>query len=426
MQNSDGNGQFDACQDPDQMSHARQIPAAVLVFATSILLIVLQAASVAAEPVRTGRAAEAGLSQKKLDAALADYRKVVDSDKLRGAVLLVARRGIVALHEPLGWRNKAAGQPMRTDTIFRMASNTKAAIATGVLQLVESGTVALDDPIGRHLPAFDNARCSKITVRHLLSHTSGLRIKSLFLPPLRKKSPQYPLAPNLQLEVDRFADVGPEVGPGTSYSYNNPGYNTLAALIEVKSGQPVDEYLARHVYRPLGMIDTSHRPPKDRLSRMAVVYERIKPKPTDSKGTDPTPGWRVRFDQSGKMRVPFVRGSGGLVSTSSDFLRFCQMFLGKGRLGEIRVLKPGSVAEATRPQTASVYPEQERGKRNSFYGLGWVVRRTGVYGHGGSEGTYAFVDPRHELVVLVFTQSPGGTNPRDAFFDAVVAAVIDE
>ena len=94
--------------------------------------------------------------------------------------------------------------------------------------------------------------------------------------------------------------------------------------------------------------------------------------------------------------------------------------------GEARVLKPGSVAEATRPQTESVYPEQERGKRNSFYGLGWVVRRTGVYGHGGSEGTYAFVDPRHELVVLVFTQSPGGTNPRDAFFDAVVAAVIDE
>ena len=316
---------------------------------------------------------------------------------------------------------------MRTDTLFRMASNTKAAIAVGVLQLVETGKLALDDPIGKHLLAFDNTKCRKMTIRQLLSHTSGLRIKSLFLSPLRKRSRQYPQAPNLQLEVDRFADVGPAVEPGTSYSYNNPGYNTLAALIEVKSGKSVDGYLARNVYRPLGMSDTSHRPPKGQLGRMAVVYERVKPKPEtgDGKKTGRPPQWKIRLDQSGKMRVPFVRGSGGLVSTSSDFFRFCQMFLGKGRLGQARVLKPESVAEATRVQTAAVYSSEERKQRTRFYGLGWSVRRTGVYGHGGSEGTYAYVDPRHELVVLVFTQSPGGKNPRDAFFDAVVAAIID-
>ena len=107
--------------------------------------------------------------------------------------------GIVVLHEPLGWSNKEAGQPMRTNTLFRMASNTKAAIATGVLQLVERGEVALDDPIGKHLRAFDNSKCQKMTIRHLLSHTSGLRIKTLFLSPLRMKSRQYPRAPNLQL-----------------------------------------------------------------------------------------------------------------------------------------------------------------------------------------------------------------------------------
>ncbi len=381
----------------------------------------------ASDPVQPGRSPAAGFSPEKLAAAVADYRRAVDDDEIRGAVLLVARRGIVVLHEPLGWRNKEAGQPMRTDTLFRMASNTKAAIATGVLQLVERGEVALDDPIGKHLPAFDNSKCQKITVRHLLSHTSGLRIKTLFLSPLRMKSRQYPRAPNLQLEVDRFADVGPAVEPGTSYSYNNPGYNTLAALIEVKSRQPVEEYLERHVYRPLRMKDTSHRPPKKKLDRMAVVYERIKSTAgTATKKTDdPPPRWRIRFDQSGKMRVPFVRGSGGLVSTSSDYLKFCQMFLGRGTLGKAEVLKPASVAEATRPQTASLYSPEERKKQNRFYGLGWTVRPNGVFGHGGSEGTYAYVDPRHQLVVLVFTQSPGGRNPRDKFFDAVVNAITD-
>ena len=89
----------------------------------------------ASDPVQSGRSPAAGFSPEKLAAAVADYRRAVDDDEIRGAVLLVDRRGIVVLHEPLGWRNKEAGQPMRTDTLFRMASNTKAAIATGVLQL---------------------------------------------------------------------------------------------------------------------------------------------------------------------------------------------------------------------------------------------------------------------------------------------------
>ncbi len=366
-----------------------------------------------------------GISADKLNDALASYRQVVDSDEIRGAVLLVARRGQVVLHQPLGWANLETKQPMATDTLFRMASNTKAVVATGVMQLAERGLLELDDPIGKHLPAFDNQRCRKMTIRQLLTHTSGLRIKSLFLSPLRRKSKQYPRAPNLQIEVDRFADVGPAVESGTSFSYNNPGYNTLAALIEVKSGRPVEDFLKRHVYRPLGMRDTTHRPPRKQLDRMAVVYERIK---SGDAGGASKPGaarWKVRFDQSGKMRVPFVRGSGGLVSTSSDYLKFCQVFLRMGRAGDKRILRPESVALMTRPQTRSLYSDKQLQARTRFYGLGWVVRDSGVFGHGGSEGTYVYIDPRNDLVVLVLTQSPGGKNPRDEFFEAVVAAIED-
>ncbi len=382
----------------------------------------------AADGLRIGRPADVGLSADRLETALADYRKAVDADEVRGAVLLVACRGTIVLHEALGWRNVARRQPMRTDTLIRMASNTKAVVATGVLQLAEAGRLSLDEAIGDHLPAFANAKCRKLTIRGLLSHTSGLRIKTLFLAPLRARSAQYPLAPNLRLEVDRYADIGPAVSPGTSYSYNNPGFNTLGALLETRSGQSLEDYLAANVYRPLGMHDTSHRPPRDQLKRMAVVYERVKPGADGTgqpgKPGDKGPGWRIRFDQSGRMKVPFVRGSGGLVSTTADFARFCQMFLNRGRLGTARVLSAESVREATRPQTEHVYTSEELRTRDRFYGLGWSVRRSGVFGHGGSEGTYAFVDPRHELIVLVFTQSPGGKNPREAFFAAVVAAAV--
>ncbi len=386
----------------------------------AVLCLAFVATATAADGLKIGRPGDVGLSAERLKAALADYRKAVDADQVRGVVLLVACRGTIVLHEALGWSNVARRQPMRTDTLIRMASNTKAVVSTGVLQLAEAGRLSLDDPIGDHLPAFANAKCRKVTIRGLLSHTSGLRIKTLFLSPLRTRSAQYPLAPNLKLEVDRYADIGPAVPPGTSYSYNNPGFNTLGALVETISGQALEDYLAANVYRPLGMHDTSHRPPREQLQRMAVVYERVKPAADESK----QPGWRIRFDQAGKMKVPFVRGSGGLVSTTADFAKFCQMFLNRGRLGSSRVLSAESVREATRPQTEHVYTPEELKTRDRFYGLGWSVGRNGVFGHGGSEGTYAFVDPRHELIVLVFTQSPGGKNPRQAFFDAVVAAAV--
>lgn len=382
-----------------------------------LLLVGWTTALSAADGLGSGRPADVGLSEQKLRAAVTAYRRAIDEDQVRSVILMVARKGKVVLHEAHGWRNVEKKQPMETDTLIRMASNTKAFVATAILKLVEQGRLKLDDPIGKHLPAFDNTKCREMTVRRLLSHTSGLRIKPLFLEPMRKKSAQYPLAPNLQLEVDRFADVGPAVKPGTSYSYSNPGFNTLAALVEVLSGQPLEVYLTRTVYRPLGMKQTSHRPPRDQPDRLAVVYGRVKqPKPGES-------NWKVRFDQSGKMRVPFVRGSGGIVSTSTDYARFCQMFLNGGLLGKTRVLATESVREATRPQTLEVYSTQEREKRTRFYGLGWTVYSSGVYGHSGSEGTMAWVDPRHELIVLVFTQSPGGRNPRTAFFNAVVAAV---
>ncbi len=115
--------------------------------------------------------------------------------------------------------------------------------------LREDGKFSLDDEIGRHLPTFNNEKCQGMTIRRLLNHTSGLRIPGLFLEPLMKKSPQHPDAPNLQLEINRFAEVGPEEKPGGLYSYSSAGYNALGALIEVCSKQPPEMFPTERIYR---------------------------------------------------------------------------------------------------------------------------------------------------------------------------------
>jgi CubicO group peptidase (beta-lactamase class C family) len=340
--------------------------------------------------------AEAGLSGPKLREGVRLYEEAVARDDIRGAVLLVARRGRIALHEAVGMRDKEAGLPLDRDAVFRMASNTKPVVAAAVLMLEEEGRLRLDDPVGRHLPAFDNEKCRAMTVAHLLTHTSGLRIKTLFLEPLLKET-------GLRVEVDRFAAVGPEEKPGATFSYNNPGFNVLGALIEACSGRTLEAFLTERIYRPLEMADSSNHPVPERIPRMSVIYRREKE------------AWTVAFRPESPEKVPFVRASGGMFSTARDYARFCQMFLDGGVAGGKRLLSEASVRAATAPQTRSIYTADELRTRASFYGYGWSVSADGIFSHGGSEGTFAWVDPGRKIVGLVLTQSPGGKNPVDAF-----------
>jgi CubicO group peptidase (beta-lactamase class C family) len=192
---------------------------------------------VANDVLHVGKPADAGMSAEMLQQGLKLFEDAVEKDDIRGAVLLVARNGKIVFHEAVGWRNKETQLPMQPDSLFRMASNTKAFVATAVMMLSEEGKLSPDDLLYKHLSAFDNEKFNEIKIRHLLSHTSGLRIKTLFLEPLMKKSSEFPDAPTLQLEVNLFAGVGPKFPPGTTYSYNNPGYNTLGAVVEVESGK---------------------------------------------------------------------------------------------------------------------------------------------------------------------------------------------
>jgi CubicO group peptidase (beta-lactamase class C family) len=382
---------------------------------TLALLLVFCATPAAAQhdvTLRSGSPADAGMDPAPLRNGLAMFERAVEAGDLVGAVLFVARNGVIVMHEAVGWRDRARNLPMEKSTMFRMASNTKPVVATGLAILVERDSIGWDDPVYRWLPAWDNWRSGFVQVKHLASHTSGLRIPTLFLSPLMKSDDEHPDAPNLRLEAARFGEVGAAVLPGTSYSYSNPGYNTIGALIELRSGKPIDVFLRDELYSPLGMADTHHMETRaalgDRLDRMAVIYY-------ERRNGDWTPGW-----SPGDPPIsPFVRASGGLISTAADYAVFLQMILNGGFYDGRRYLAPESIRAMTTPRTENLGSKA----RPAWYGYGWRIEEDGSFGHTGSDGTYAWIDPANGIIGLVLTQTPRGENPRDAFVELVRQSV---
>ncbi len=356
--------------------------------------------------VRAGLPQEVAMSSEQLDEAWQLFEEAVQRDELRGAVVLVARRGTIVLHRAVGWRNREESLPMERETLFKMASNTKPVVATAIMQLAEQGKLALDDEVRKYVPAWDNQRSRHIKIRHLLNHTSGLRIPGIFLKPLIPRSDDNPAGPSLRAEVERFGQIGAEEEPGTTYSYNNPGFNTLGHLVEVTSKMPLAEYLRKQIYVPLGMSDSWNYEAHAPQQRMARVYRRRED------------AWEIAWSPGDGPDWPFVRASGGMISSAKDYAIFCQMYLNGGTYAGRRILSRASVADATANHTRSIQSQQQ----DRFYGLGWSVDADGAFGHGGSDGTHAWVDPHRQLIVLTFTQSPGGEIPREAFRQKVVAA----
>ncbi len=353
-----------------------------------------------------GPASSVGMDQAALDQSVSLFREAAARDEIRGAVLIVARRGTIVMHEAIGWRHVAYRLPMEKDTLFRMASNTKPVIATAVMLLEQDGKLSVADTAGAHLPVLNTYRWREVTVAHLLSHSSGLRIGPIFLPFDDEKDKRE--TPTLQSAVAKFGPMGPEFPPGTTYSYNNAGYNTVGAIIERASGMPLEDFLRTRIYQPLGMGDTLNHEDDTKLARMATVY-------AGRKGDDGKIAWTQRFTPGDPPDFPVIRASGGMISTAMDYAKFLQMYLNGGEYGGARVLTAASIAKAT---TSYIDAGKDGG-----YGYGWMISPDGAYAHSGSDGTYAWVDPKRELFGLVFTQSPGGPNPRLKFREIVTGAV---
>ena len=343
-----------------------------------------------------GDAKSVGVHEDSLIDAVSIIRDAVDADEMPGAVILVARRGKIILHQAFGYSDIERQKPLQTDTLFRMASNSKAVTAAGILILADEGVVDLDAPIGTYLPAFANPQWKPVTVRHLLTHTSGSPIDRLFLTPLLPTNKaKYPN--RLIAEVNRFSESPLVEPPGNKYSYNNAGYNILAGLIENLTGS-YKEHLRTRIYLPLGMSDSCNHESDADNNRMSTVFVR------QENGT-----WKAGWKPHDGPDWPFPRGSGGMVSSAGDYAKFYQMLLNGGIYNGNRILSKIAVDEMTTPQS-------ERIPAAKNYGLGLKVsEKNGLFSHTGSDGTFVFGDPANQLIGMLLTQTNRTTRPRENF-----------
>ncbi|MFQ5821867.1 MAG: serine hydrolase domain-containing protein [Candidatus Heimdallarchaeota archaeon] len=380
--------------------------------------------------IEYGTPQEVRMSMKQLEKAVEIYKRAVEENKVTGIQLLVARHGKVVVHEAFGYRDLEHRIPMEKNTLIRMASNTKTIVATGVLILAEDGLIDLEDPVSNYLPGFEHGLSSRIQIKHLLSHTPGFEYTyHNFIGEVTLSSQEFLDAPSLRVEAIKIGRAGPMTEPGTMFLYNNFGYTTLGGLIEEVSGQKVDEFLQQRIYAPLGMTETSHLLYGIDSTRVSINYLKIKDK------------WEVLPPEA----PPFVRSTGGLVTTVWDFAKFCQMFLNGGSYGRKRILSQKMVKTATSPLVQAQYqygpPDRmrslgmgsgwylERDNRDlgidMAYGYGWVISKDGSYNHAGFRGTFAYVNPNKNLIILIFAQSREGGNPGQEFIKSVEAAVIE-
>jgi CubicO group peptidase (beta-lactamase class C family) len=343
-------------------------------------------------------------------AALQPY---VDSHALAGAVLLWADKDRVLGLETVGYADVPKAVPMRADALFWIASMSKPLTATALMMLVDEGKVKLSDPVEKYLPEFrgqwlaieqdaDHQLLRKparpITVEDVLSHTSGLP----FMSRVEQKIDTYPLA----TAVLTYALSPLKFQPGSKYDYSNAGINTAGRIIEVVSGLPYQEFLARRLFRPLGMKDTTLWPSPGQLQRLVRSY---KPN-ANGDGLEEIPISQLTYPLDRRSRGPSP--AGGFFSTAQDLSLFCRMLLNGGVYGGRRYVSEAAVKEMTSNHTGEML-----GKDGNGYGLGFGVggrphggaglEHTGTFGHGGAYSTDMQIDAQHQLITIYLVQHAG-------------------
>ncbi len=383
---------------------------------------------------------QVGLSAARLARVGTWMKSWVDAGKLPGMTVVVMRRGHLAYAETYGKADVERNKPMRPDTIARIYSMTKPLTSTAIMMLYEEGRFQLDDPISRFIPGFANPRVyaggsrgkidtvpaeREITFRDLLTHTSGLTYGFMESNPVdalyrAKDGVDFQTAQtSLKQVVEKLATFPLIAQPGKAWNYS-VSTDVLGYLVEVISGQPFEKFLVEKVIKPLGMTDTDFHVPNEKHERFAANYQ-------------PSPDGKLALiDDPAKSRYLAPRsvnsGGGGLVSTASDYLRFCKLMLNKGELDGVRLLGrktvelmtsnhlPGDMADMGMP----------RFSESPYYGIGFglgfsvminpakaqILGTAGEYAWGGAASTAFWCDPAEDMAVVLLTQlMPSSTYP---------------
>ena len=411
-------------------------------FGVAALFFLAATASGRAEPVLPVAAApeDVGLSSAQLARIEAMTQKYVDSGLVPGAVMLVARRGKVAWTRTMGFRDRAAKEAMRPDSIFRIYSMTKPIVSVAAMMLVEEGKMQVSDPVSKYLPEIGRMKVGveeseggkptlrltdparEMTVQDLLRHTSGLiygtRGKSLVNAAYIEAKIGSREVSNEEL-VTKLSNLPLRFSPGDRWEYG-VSTDVLWRVIEVVSGKTLGEFLNERVLTPLGMADTGFFVPPDKLNRAAQPWQ-----------VPEAPPMTPRFDVAQKPR--FESGGGGLTSTIDDYLRFAIMLADGGEFAGKRLLGNKTLEFMTADHTGS-RPGRPPGLG---FGLGFEVRTSvgdsalpgslGEYGWAGNAGTLFWIDPKEQLIAIYMVQVDDGVRVmlRNQFRTMVQSAIIN-
>ena len=371
---------------------------------------------------------EVGMSASKIKEAENLFLNAVEENKVLGYQILVARKGKVVLHKAGGIRDLKNNLPMHKNTLINVASNTKSLVAISILKLADEGKLSLDDYVSKYLNGFDSLFSSEITIKQLLLHKGGFMSFAIFQGEIIQNSLEEPEAPSLIVEARKIGKVGPEVKPGTKYRYSNLGYNVLGAIVEKVSKMKLDIYFKENIYKPLGMNETVHHLKDIDTSRLSKQYYL----------------YNGRWELMDVLYTPFARANAGTISTAWDFAILFQMLVNKGSYNNNKILKEKTVVEATTPiiEVSEAYLSEEIEKSlglpsSEWYeyrdardlnidkhrGYGFVVSDNGGYSHAGIYVTFAYADPKEDLIVIIFTQSIYGGNPGQKFIETIYEAI---
>jgi len=368
--------------------------------------------ALAAAPA-TADPASVGVSRERLMRIREMVERDIAAKQYSGAVTLVAREGRVVHFEAQGMMDIEAGRPMAKDAVFRLASMSKVVTAVAVLILVEEGRVRLTDPVARFLPEFSALQVAvsepgadpthftltpaarPITVRDLLTHTSGLGSGPMGAAAMAQEH----VAPGSDLAalVAAVARTPLEFQPGARFAYSGlAGFDTLGRIVEVVSGMGLERFISERICRPLGMTATTFAPTPAQRERLVTHYAR-------------TSSGLVRAQQQELLIDPVCpHGAGGMVGTAEDYFRFAQMLANGGELAGRRILSPRTVEMMGSAQLSDRFPGLGSG---TGWGLGvrfitdgpasGAPLSTGSYGWSGAWGTHFWVDPAQKLVAVI-------------------------
>lgn len=390
-------------------------------FTLAALIVAILAFLIAAASYANGSPKAVG---KQIDDVL---RRAVEQHKVPGVVAMVGTTKGIVYQGAAGKRDVHANIPMTKDSIFRIASMTKPIISVAVMQLVELGLVKLDEPAGTYLPELSRVQVlesfdpktghaklrppkNPVTVRYLLSHTSGFAYEFF-----NRRLHDYAASgavPSLFQGGDGYLAAPLMFDPGERWEY---GISTdwLGRLVEVVSKQSLEDYCREHIFEPLGMSDTSFNVPLDKQSRLVTVHQRK------------DDGTLAEVPPQSMKPVKFFSGGGGLYSTAGDYMKFARMLLGEGTLGQTRILRPETVklmgqnqiGNLTVGHLGSVVPQLVRdtvaamGALDKF-GLGLAMntkpfqggRSAGSLAWSGIYNTHFWVDPSRQTCVVLMMQ----------------------